>query len=136
VPGLELAEFRSGEKALKSIPTTIVLTEDIYKVYSGGSLSPIAIRNYIAYARSVCPNLKYVLLGGSGHYDYRRINSNLPEIIIPPFEREDKTSDDFFAVLDSGEIIMYGDYDIDLVVGRLPVYLFRLFILIMKSKRP
>ena len=121
VPGLELAEFRSGEEALKSIPTTIVLTEDIYKVYSGGSLSPIAIRNYIAYARSVCPNLKYVLLGGSGHYDYRRINSNLPEIIIPPFEREDKTSDDFFAVLDSGEIIMYGDYDIDLVVGRLPV---------------
>lgn len=120
-PGLELAEFRSSGESIKTIPTTIVLTEDIYKFYNGGSIDPIAIRNYIAYARSVCPNLKYVLLGGTGHYDYRRINTKLPEIYVPPFEREDMTTDDFFAVLDTGELVMYGEYDIDLVVGRLPV---------------
>lgn len=120
-PGLELAEFRSSGEIIKSIPTTIVLTEDIYKVYNGGSLDPIAIRNYIAYARSVCPNLKYVLLGGTGHYDYRKINTKLPQIYVPPFEREDMATDDFFAALDIGEVVVYGNYDIDLSVGRLPV---------------
>lgn len=121
VPGLELASFRSSGEGIKAIPTTIVLAEDIYKAYNGGSICPVSIRNYIAYAKSVCPNLKYVLLAGSGHYDYRRINSKLPLINIPPFEKEDVTTDDFFAALDLGESVMYGEYDLDVLVGRLPV---------------
>ena len=121
VPALELASFRASGESIQSIPTTIVLAEDIYRLYNGGSLDPIAIRNYIAYARSVCPHLKYVLLGGSGHYDYRRINSKLPEIHLPPFEKEAMATDDFFAVLDPGESITYGTYDLDVIVGRLSI---------------
>lgn len=116
-----LAEFRSSGKASSTIPTAIVTVEDIYRKYTAGRMSPVAIRNYIAYAREVCPNLNYVLLAGSGHYDYRGMNSKLGPIYIPPFEIEDKAVDDFYAVLDSGEQIMYGTYDLDMSIARLPV---------------
>lgn len=116
-----LAKFRSDGSAVATYATTVVTVEDIYRQYTGGGLSPIAIRNYIAYAYSVCPNLKYVLLAGSGHYDYRRIDSKLPPNYMPPYEKEETVIEDFFAVLDSGEFVRYGEYDLDLVVGRLPV---------------
>lgn len=118
---LELANFRAGSSSAFPIVTTLVLAEDIYKLYTGGSLSPIAIRDYLAYAYSVCPNLQYVLLAGSTHFDYRLKNSSLPEIRVPTFEKEDAVIEDFFGVLDSGEAVRFGSYDLDLSVGRIPV---------------
>lgn len=117
----ELAQFRSEGSAITSFQTTVVLVEDIYRYYKGGSLSPVAIRNYLAYARNICPNLKYVLLVGYGHYDYRGFNSRFPKNFIPPFEREAAVTDDFFGVLDSGHVAIYGSDDVDLAVGRLTV---------------
>ncbi len=116
----ELAKFRSEGGAIATFKTSVVQVEDIYRYYKGGSLSPVAIRNYLAYAKSMCPNLKYVLLVGYGHYDYRGLIQKMPNF-IPPFEKEDAVSEDFYGVLDSGEVVLYGDYDIDLVVGRLTV---------------
>lgn len=116
-----LAEFRKGGSAVSTIQTGVVAVEDIYRRYTAGRVSPVAIRNYLAYVRSVCPNLQYVLLAGSGHYDYRGMNGNLGPIYIPPFEKEDHVTEDFFGVLDPGERIRYGEYDLDLSVGRLPV---------------
>jgi hypothetical protein len=121
VPALTLKEFRTGKDAPVSLKTEIVFAEDIYKYYTGGSLNPVAIRNYLAYARSIAPDLRYVLLAGNGHYDYRNIRSENQTNIIPPFEKEDAVIEDFFAVLDSGESVRYGSYDIDLAVGRLPI---------------
>ena len=117
---IELAKFRSGGGAIATFKTTVVQVEDIYRYYKGGSLSPIAIRNYLAYAKSICPNLKYVTLVGYGHYDYRGLIQKLPNF-IPPFEKEDAASEDFYGILDSGEVALYGNYDVDLVVGRLTV---------------
>ncbi len=116
-----LAEFRSDGSAVSTIPTAVVTAEDIYRRYTAGRMSPVAIRNYLAYVYSVCPNLKYVLLAGSGHYDYRGFNGKLGPIYIPPFEKEDAVTEDFFVALDSGEVVRYGRYDLDLAVGRLPV---------------
>ncbi len=120
-PALQLAEFRAGDGAAFPLVTSLVLAEDLYKLYTGGSLSPIAIRNYLAYARSVCPNLQYVLLAGAAHYDYRGKSGSSNPIRIPTFEKEDAVIEDFFAVLDSGESVRFGTYDLDLVVGRLPL---------------
>lgn len=117
----ELAEFRSGDKSVNNYATTVVLADDIYRFYTGGALSPIAIRNFIAYASSVCPNLKYVLLAGSGHFDYRGFYPRFTKNFIPPYELESSISEDFFGIVDPGEEARYGDYDIDLAVGRLPV---------------
>lgn len=116
-----LAVFRSSEKSASQLVTAVVSAENIYRHYTGGALSPIAIRNYIAYARSVCPDLRFVLLAGGGNYDYRG-KANIGENYIPPFEKEASVTEDFFAVLDSGEVVRSGKtYDVDLALGRLPV---------------
>jgi hypothetical protein len=120
-PAKALAEFRSDGSASATYATSVVSVEDIYNHYTGGRLSPVAIRNYISYVYSVCPNLRYVLLVGAGTYDYRGFNSKLSATYMPPFEKEDAVIEDFFAALDSGEICMYGKYDLDIALGRLPV---------------
>ena len=116
-----LGKFRSEGKAVSTFATTVVNADDVYRLYTGGSVSPIAIRNYIAYAHSVCPDLRYVLLVGSGHYDYRETKGKLGRSYMPPYEMEDNVTEDFFAVLDSGEMVRKGFYDLDVAVGRLPI---------------
>ena len=114
-----LAEFRSSDASASKFVTAVVPVENIYRHYTGGALSPIAIRNYIAYARSVCPNLRFVLLAGAGHYDYRGTKHG--KNYMPPFEKESAVTEDFFGVLDSGEVVRSGKpYDVDLAVGRVP----------------
>ena len=115
-----LGKFRSDGSAVTKYATTVVAAEDIYRMYTGGNLSPVAIRDYIAYAYSVCPALRHVLLVGQGHYDYKNIKVQTKNY-IPPFEKEDAVVEDFFGVLDSGEVTRYGKYDIDVAIGRLPV---------------
>ncbi len=121
VPAVELGRFRSEGKAFKTYRTAVVLAEDIYRAYSGGAKDPVAIRNYLSYARSVSPNLASALLAGNGHFDYRGFNSGFKTNWIPPFEKEDAVVEDFFAVLDSGEQVLRGEYDLDLNIGRLPL---------------
>lgn len=115
-----LAEFRSNGSAVSAIPTSVVAVEDIYRHYTAGSLSPIAIRNFLSYVYSVCPNFRYVLFAGAGNFDYRGTNDKLTANFIPPFEKENAVIEDFFAALDSGESVGYGTYDLDIAVGRLP----------------
>lgn len=135
VPAESLATFRSSDLAITPYATTLVSAENIYRHYTGGAPSPVALRNFIAYARSVCPDLRFVLLAGSGHYDYRNLNVKLKNVqnFMPPFEKEEAVIEDFFAVLDSGERVRHTmldiddknlnlpGYDLDLAVGRLPV---------------
>ena len=118
---LTLSKFRSEGSAVTTFFTSVVAVEDIYFKYTGGALSPVAIRNYIAYARTKCKKLKYVLLLGAGHYDYRGVNTQLGKNFMPPYENESVASDDFFGALDPGEMILYGKYDLDVAIGRLPV---------------
>lgn len=120
-PAKALAEFRNDESSVKPIPTSVVVLEDIYDRYTGGRVSPVAVRNYISYVYSVCPNFRYVLLVGAGNFDYRGFDSKLSTSYFPPFEKEDGVVEDFFGVLDSGEAVMYGRYDLDVAVGRLPI---------------
>ena len=117
---ISLKQFRESGEAITKFNTAVVLVEDIYR-NQGAQISPIAIRDYIRYAKNKCPNLRYVLLAGSGNYDYRKIRPNSRDNLIPPYEAEDMSTDDFFAVLDSGEAIRFGNYELGLAVGRLPV---------------
>ncbi len=114
-----LKQFRESGEAITKFNTAVVLTEDIYRNH-GAQFSPVAIRDYIRYAKNKCPNLEYVLLAGSGNYDYRKIKYS-KDNLIPPYEAEDISTDDFFAVLDSGEAIRFGQYELSLSIGRLPV---------------
>jgi len=117
---ISLKQFRESGEAILRFNTAVVLAEDIYRSH-GAQNSPVAIRDYIRYAKNNCPNLRYVLLAGGGNYDYRKIRPNSRENLIPPYEAEDISTEDFFAVLDSGEAIRFGDYELSLAVGRLPI---------------
>lgn len=132
---LTLQSYR--ETSPKSVPpnlsTSIIRTEDIYREWSGGRLSPMAIRDALQYILSKNSSLHYVLLYGDGHYDYRNIinsaSSSPKPNYIPPFNWDDPnnptnplSSDDFYGVLDSAS----GDWKngnalLDVAMGRLSV---------------
>jgi len=118
----ELARFRSSQQAVTPVQTAVVRLEDIYRSYSGGKVSVPAIRDFIRHAFfNWGDKLRYVLLLGDGHYDYRDIRQSGKPSLFPPYEDEELSSDDYYGILDSGEQISYSYYDYDVMVGRLPV---------------
>ncbi len=70
-----------------SLETERVKISDIFLEFSSGVRDVTAIRNFLYYAyQNWSDTLKYVLLFGDGHFDYRQIEfSEIPNF-IPPFE--------------------------------------------------
>ncbi|MGL1934909.1 MAG: C25 family cysteine peptidase [Fibrobacterales bacterium] len=116
-----LKQFRESGRAGYSITTEVVTAEDIYRMYSSGRVSPVALRDYIRYYLTKHPQLTHVLLFGDGHYDYRNLNGTNRVNPLPPYEIESVAAEDFFTVLDAGEECPFGEYLRDLYVGRVPV---------------
>ncbi|MEO6097112.1 MAG: C25 family cysteine peptidase [Fibrobacteria bacterium] len=135
-PALALRDYRNDPVRAFQVKTEVVLVEDIYRQFSGGRLSPPAIRDFLRYAyrgwgnQDQANKLKYVLLFGDGHYDYRNIRASLmpstPPNIVPPYEfifeggSEGVATDDFYALLDAGDFGGNGGM-LDLALGRVPV---------------
>ncbi len=135
VEAMALARYRD---TLSSQPlhAAVVRTEDIYREWSGGRLSPTAIRDLLRWALwhwgpgGGMGRLKYVLLCGDGHYDYRNLRNAVNPLPnhIPPFnwDQDDwdpMNTDDFFAILDSAEDwnSQFGGAPLlDVALGRLP----------------
>jgi hypothetical protein len=116
----KLKQFRESMDVPRTLKTAIVLVEDIYRLY-GAHGSPVAVRDYLRYAKERCKDLGHILLAGSGTYDYRNMRRSAKANLILPYEAEDTASDDFFAILEAGEAIRFGSYDLAWAVGRLPV---------------
>ncbi len=133
----ELAKYRdASENPAQPIALrpAVVRVEDIYREWSGGRLSPVAIRDFIHWARDRWGagdgpgELKYVLLFGDGHYDYRDFRSGGIGMAspnhIPPFlsnmnSSDPAATDDLYGVVDSAK--NWKSSLIDLAVGRLPL---------------
>jgi hypothetical protein len=117
---VSLAQFRN-DGSVAPITTAVVRAEDIYRDFSGGRASPVAIRDFLRYAYVQWGSaLRYVGFVGDGHFDYRNIKGIGKPNYIPPYQREYMGTDDFFAILDSGEYLTYGEYDYNIAVGRVP----------------
>jgi hypothetical protein len=135
-PALSLRDYRNEPARALHVKTEVVLLEDVYRQFSGGRLSPPAIRDFLRHAyrgwgnQAQAGKLKYVLFFGDGHYDYRNIRANLqksaPPNIVPPYEfivdggREEVASDDFYSLLDAGDFGYNGGM-LDIATGRVPV---------------
>ncbi|MDR2580312.1 MAG: C25 family cysteine peptidase [Fibromonadaceae bacterium] len=117
---IKLKQFRESGEASTRLNTAVVLVEDIYKLH-GAHSSPVAIRDFLRYAKKHCDDLRYVLLAGSGYYDYRKIRQGAKDNIVPPYQAEDTSTDDFFVILDPGEVVRFGNYRLSMAIGRLPV---------------
>lgn len=123
----DLAKFRQENDGLS---VQVVTTEQVYNEFSGGSLDPMAIRDYakMIYDRSNKQYPKYLLLFGRPSYDFRgRVSGT--ELYVPNYQYPTTTdliseigfaaNDDTFGLLDDNEgENASGLYDIS--VGRFP----------------
>ncbi|MFB3132744.1 MAG: type IX secretion system sortase PorU, partial [Rhodothermales bacterium] len=107
----ELAEKRRQE----GLVVEVVDLQQIYNEFSGGVSDIRAIRDYFKFLYDRAPDeerlLRYALLFGDGHYNYRELGET-PEFPnrVPPFETEESwnpetsyTTDDYFGLLDDNE---------------------------------
>lgn len=138
----ELAERRRQE----GLVVEVALIDHIFNEFSGGMVDMRAIRDYFKflYDRSGDNEdlmLRYALLFGDGHYNFREIGEE-PALAnwIPPYETQETfdpetsyTTDDYFGLLDDNEGLwpytrrnFTGDKEhlnerVDLGVGRLTI---------------
>lgn len=123
------AEFRAGAERLaefrrsQGLRVTVVDVQDIYDEFSGGLLDPHAIRDFIQYAYFNWPGPapSYVLLVGTGTYDFMNHEGYGFRNFVPPFLAAvdpvlGETAADNRYVTVAGNDIMP-----DLNLGRFPV---------------
>mgnify|MGYP000845254749 FL=1 len=132
----QLAEHRRGQ-GLRVVVATV---EQIYNEFSGGVPDMRAVRDYLKFLYDRAPDesslLRYALLFGDGHYNYRELwQKPTLKNWVPPYETVDSyhpinsyTSDDYFGLLDDDEGLWpdygagaYSTERLDLGIGRLPV---------------
>jgi hypothetical protein len=118
----EANRLRDYRKLNDSLNTLVVDIHQIYNEFSGGLPDPLSIREFLNYTQNnwVDPKPRYVLLFGSGHFDYKNISTTQSNW-LPPYETEQS-----FETVDSypsdDKFVMLGYSDsYALAIGRLPV---------------
>ncbi|MEE4311914.1 MAG: type IX secretion system sortase PorU [candidate division KSB1 bacterium] len=114
-------ELKSLRENCDNLKTEVVRISDVYDEFSWGLFDPVAIRDFIEYAFdnwAVQP--QYVLLLGSGDFDYRNIADEEDNNWIPPYETNEKYEGDSRAWDDWYVCVSGNDEYIDLAIGRLP----------------
>ena len=125
-----LAEYHRKKDGLTVLTVT---AEQIYHEFAGGNPDPTSIRDFVKmyYDKAVASGglrPEYLLLLGSGSFDYKRKKikeSNLVPVYESPASFDPLltyTSDDFFGLLDDREDInnMLPTDALDIAIGRLP----------------
>jgi hypothetical protein len=82
------------------LPHTMrVRLTDVWDEFGWGVHDAVAIRNFLKYAYTQWRghSLKYVLMVGDGNYDYRGIEPDASDNLMPVWERNDTCEDDFFS---------------------------------------
>ncbi len=119
-----LADLHQNADGLSSI---VVTPQQIFNEFSGGKPDVAAIRNFIKHLKekAIDPETtpRYLLLFGDGAYKNRNASATSPYIITYQSDNSLEVlnsfvSDDFFGLLDNGELPETGLLDIG--VGRLP----------------
>ncbi len=125
-----LARFHLQKDGYTSV---VVNVDQIYQEFSGGIQDPTAIRDFVKMyydkaGTAINNRPKYLLLFGTGSYDYRyRIKEN--NNLVPVYESINSldplstyTSDDFFGLLEDGDDINDNNPTItlDIGIGRIP----------------
>lgn len=117
----EFRTYRSTSQ-YNSVSAKVIDVNDIYNEFSGGSLDPAAIRNFLQFAYENWNTTPfYVSLFGDGNYDYYDVQG-LNENFIPSYQNTQSLheinsfpSDDFYVRI-SGN-----DLKSDLAIGRFNI---------------
>jgi len=138
---IDSANRLASHRRQDGLDVQVVLLDQIYNEFSGGVPDMRAIRDYFKFLYDRAPDeaslLRYALLFGDGHYDFRNLSGveNPENNWIFPFETEESldtdssfTSDDYFGLLDDDEgVWTYISFSsvsserVDIGIGRLPV---------------
>ena len=137
----ELAEHRRRD----GLDVLVADIRQIYNEFSGGLADVRGLRDYLRFlydrGNEAGKPLRYALLFGDGHFDYRNLGGGDDRAAlanwIPPYETEESfhpiesyTSDDYFALLDADEGVWGSPPNqpryvsrerVDLGIGRFPV---------------
>jgi len=118
----EADRLKAHREQRDQLKTLVINSEHIFNEFSSGMPDPMAIRDFLKYAKTnwiTAP--QYVLLFGAGNFDYKNIKSTARNWILP-YETvesldqiETLASDDYFVMLEPGV------KRISLAIGRLPV---------------
>ncbi len=106
-------------------PVVAVDVQAIYDVWSGGQVSPSAIRQYLQAMAQLAPDLQSVALVGDGSYDpLDYLGTHLPTLIPPYLARVDPdigetACETCYGQLDESDAL--AEPLVDIAVGRLPV---------------
>lgn len=142
-------EFRQSAEALADrraddgLQVVVADIQHIFNEFSGGLQDMRAMRDYFKFLYDRAPDdnrrLRYVLLFGDGHFNYRNLGDEAQQPVlqswIPPYETEESfdpdqsyTSDDYFGLLDDHEGVwswpgtsVASQERMDIGIGRFPV---------------
>lgn len=116
----EYAVHREASFQIRPMKTMIARAEDVYSLWSGGQMDPVAIRDCIRWAYKRW-NISHVLLFGGGHADPRSVLGTATEVQIPQWEDGSVATDDFFTFLSSGDPFASGvEHLSSVALGRVP----------------
>lgn len=133
------ANAHAQRRRAQGLRVEVVDVAHIYNEFSGGLPDMRAVRDYFKFLYDRAPDdearLRYALLLGDGHFNYRQIGGESPLANwILPYESDNSvgydasyTSDDYFGLLDDDEGIWRyvgqsnpSSERVDIGVGRLP----------------
>ncbi len=101
-----------------SYPRVVVL-DDIFRDFSGGTRDPAAIRNFLFYAVNYWSRVpEYVVLMGNGNYDHKQYTTT-EQSQIPVAVHGNNCLDDFYSYLDEGEAPNSSNSTSDIFLGRI-----------------
>jgi hypothetical protein len=120
---LRLAEHKKNTEKFSN--PKVIGVKHIFREFSGGNKDPAAIRNFLLYAHN-SPNWaekpEYVLLMGSGHYDYKGYKTSIVNFIPTVQMRIGtffKCVEDFFGCINPGESVVDRSVSPSLFIGRI-----------------
>jgi hypothetical protein len=140
-PFREAADELAAYRAERGLQPLVVDVQQIYNEFSGGLVDMRAVRDYLRFlydrGSGTDPALRYALLFGDGHFDFRGIRPNGDQNNWVPVYQTDNsfnriesyTSDDYFGLLDDNEGVWSYSVStanrerVDIGIGRLPVRL-------------
>lgn len=112
-------------RATQGVPVAAVSVQDIYDGWSGGQVSPEAIRQFLQAMAQLTPHLQSVALVGDGTYDPLDYSGKHLPTLIPPFlahvdpDVGETACESCYGQLDGADAL--SDPIPDLAIGRLPV---------------
>lgn len=116
------AQALAALRASTGFQPVVIDVQDIYDEFNEGVLSPVAIRDFLAYAYSQWPDPEpaYVLLLGDGTYDFKNYLGYGSQTLIPPYL---DAVDPFIGetATDNRYVTIVGNDPLpDVHIGRLP----------------